>query len=712
MQLLTGTRVGKRRDPTGGIVKKTLFLGAAAAFAALGLCAASQAMAQSPTPAPPPAGADSASHHGIDPADLDRTAQACQNFYQYADGGWTKANAIPPEYPEWGAFEELAERNRDVLHQILERSEQNRSAAKGSDEQKIGDFYASCMDEAHIEQQGIAPLTPELEKIARLRTPAELQAEIARLQTMGVNAVFNFGSEQDRKKSTDVIASAAQGGLGLPDRDYYTKTDDDSKKIRGQYLAHVTKMFQLMGDDATKAAAEAESVLALETKLAQAAMTRVERRDANATYHRMDARELKALTPHFDWIAYFRDLGAAAPPGAVNVQQPKFFEAMNGLLASVPMSDWQTYLRWQLVAASAPALSAKFVDEDFEFNQHTLQGTEKNLPRWKRCTDAVDGGIGFALARVYVRDNFPPEAKARADRMVKNLIAALREDLATLPWMGAETRKAAIAKLDAFMPKIGYPDKWRDYSTLSIDRGNYVVNVMNATRFESMRDLAKIGKPVDRTEWQMTPPTVNAYYNPLLNEIVFPAGILQPPFFDPSADDAVNYGGIGAVIGHEMTHGFDDQGRKFDAQGNLKEWWTPADLKNYEGRAACVEKQFSGYIFEGDQHLNGKLVLGESIADLGGLTIALRAYQKSLEGRSKPEPIDGLTDEQRFFLSWARVWASNQRPEYARLIVNTNPHPLDRFRVTGPASNMPQFARAFSCKPGDPMIRADLCQIW
>ncbi len=671
---------------------------------------AAVAIAQTPPSSAPAAPAKPISH-GLDAADMDRSAQACQNFYQYGVGGWTKSNPIPPEYPTWGAFSELAERNREALHRILEQSAKS-AAAKGSDEQKIGDFYASCMDEAAVEAKGITPLAPELERIAKISTPAELQAEIARLQTLGVNVVFQFGSEQDRKKSTEVIATALQGGLGLPDRDYYTKTDDDSKKIRGQYLSHVQKTFELAGDAAGKAAAEAQAVLALETKLAEASMTRVERRDPDATYNRMDAAALKSLTPKFDWNAYFHDIGGSTAPPAINVQQPKYFEAVNGLLTSVSMADWRSYLRWQTVAAAAPELSSPFVNEDFEFNQHILQGTEKNLPRWKRCVDAVDGQVGFALARVYVRENFPPEAKARADRMVRNLIAALREDLSTLPWMGAETRKAAIAKLDAFAPKIGYPDKWRDYSALEIDRGPWVLNAMNATRFEWLRDLAKIGKPVDRTEWGMTPPTVNAYYNPLLNEIVFPAGILQPPFFDPKADDAVNYGGIGAVIGHEMTHGFDDQGRKFDAAGNLKEWWTPADLKNYEGRALCVEKQFDGYIFEGDQHLNGKLVLGESIADLGGLTIAYRAYEKSREGKPKPAPIDGLTDDQRFFLGWARVWASNERPEFARLIVNTNPHPLDRFRAIGPASNMPQFARAYSCKTGDAMVRAEKCQIW
>ena len=670
---------------------------------------ASAALAQAPSTPPPPA---AAVHVGLDPADMDPTAQPCQAFHQYADGGWMKRNPVPPEYPSWGAFSELAERNREALHQILERSAAEKSAAKGSDVQKIGDFYGSCMDEAAIEAQGAKPLKPELDRIAKIASLADLQTEVARLQTSGVNALFQFGSEQDRKKSTDVIATADQGGLGLPDRDYYTKTDEASKKIREQYLAHVTKTFRLLGEDAKQAAAHARTVLAIETKLAEASATRVDRRDPDKTYNRMELAALNAMTPNFSWTAYFKDLQAPTIPAAVNVQQPKFFAALDRQLKTVPLADWKTYLRWQLASAASPALSTAFVDEDFDFNQRILQGTEKNLPRWKRCVDAVDNGVGMALAKKYVEENFPPEAKARADQMVKNLIAALREDLSTLPWMGEETRKAALAKLDAFAPKIGYPDKWRDYSTLEIDRGPYVLNSMRATRFEWARDLAKVGKPVDRTDWGMTPPTVNAYYNPLLNEIVFPAGILQRPFFDGKADDAVNYGGIGAVIGHEMTHGFDDSGRKFDAEGNLKNWWTEQDLKNYQERAVCVEKQFDAYVFEGDQHLNGKLVLGESIADLGGLGIAWKAYQKSLAGKPKPAPIDGLTDDQRFFLSWAHVWAGNDRPEFARLIVNTNPHPLDRFRAVGAPSNMPEFAKAFSCKPGDTMVRAQKCEIW
>ncbi|HTO87082.1 MAG TPA: M13 family metallopeptidase [Thermoanaerobaculia bacterium] len=659
-----------------------------------------------------PAVSRAAEVHGIDPADMDLTSKACQNFYLYADGGWLKKNPIPPDYPSWGAFNELEERNREILHQILEKLVSDRvSLSNGSDEQKLSDFYASCMDEKAIDAEGIAPLKAELERIEQVGSPAELQAEIARLQVQGTNAVFAFGSEQDRKNATEVIAAAFQGGLGMPDRDYYVKTDGPSKELRSKYLTHVTKMLELAGDAKGKAAARAKAILALETKLAEASMTRVEQRDPEKTYNKMGPQELAALMPNFSWSAYFKDLGMPSLP-AVNIGQPKFFEAVNRLMRDVPLEDWKTYLRWKLVAAAAPSLSSKFVDQDFDFNGRILQGTPENLPRWKRCVASTDNALGMALGRIYVRDNFPPESKKRADEMVRNLIAALRTDIPTLSWMSEATKKAALEKLSAFDQKIGYPARWRDYTALTIGRGPYVTNVLNATAFESRRDLAKIGRPVDRTDWEMTPPTVNAYYNPLRNEIVFPAGILQPPFFDGRADDAVNYGGIGAVIGHEMTHGFDDEGRKFDAQGNLKDWWTPQDASNYEKRAACVEQQFSAYVVEGDLHVNGKLVLGESIADLGGLKLAYDAFRKSLSDKPEPGKIDGLTPDQRFFLGWARVWASNDRPEFARLLTNVNPHPLDRFRAIGAPSNMPEFARAFSCAAGDPMVRSESCAIW
>jgi predicted metalloendopeptidase len=659
--------------------------------------------APTPTPAGPP--------HGINPADMNPSASACANFYEYADGGWLKKNPIPPEYSRWGSFNEVNERNREALRGILEKAAADRGAPAGSEPQKLGDFYASCMDEAAIEAQGIAPLRPEIGRIEAIHSRASLEAEVARLQLRGVNALFLFGSEQDRRNSSEVIAAAFQGGLGLPDRDYYIKTDEASKKIRDQYVEHVRKMFALAGDDAPRAQVEARLILSIETRLAEASMTRVERRDPDATYHRMSPEQVRKLTPAFSWSAYLRDVGAPLV-SAINVGQPKFFEALNRTLRDVPLSDWKVYLRWHLINSAAPTLSSAFVDEDFDFNQRVLRGTEKILPRWKRCVAATDGALGFALGKLYVADHFPPESKQRADEMVRNLTAALRDDLASLPWMGPDTRKAALAKLEAFTPKIGYPDRWRDYSAYTVERGSYAVNVLNGAVFESRRDIAKIGKPVDRTEWEMTPPTVNAYYEASRNEIVFPAGILQPPFFDGQADDAVNYGGIGAVIGHEMTHGFDDQGRKFDAHGNLTNWWTPEDLKNFQERATCVEKQFDAYVVEGDLHENGKLVLGESIADLGGLSIALRAYERNREGKPAAAPIAGLTDRQRFFLSWARIWASNDRPEFARLMVNTNPHPLDRFRAIGAPSNIPDFARAFGCKSGDPMVRAQICQIW
>jgi putative endopeptidase len=654
--------------------------------------------------------AAAAAVHGPDPADMDTSANACQLFYQYANGGWLKKNPIPPEYPSWGTFTELAERNRTAMREILEKLAKEK-AASGSDEQKLGDYYASCMDEAAVEAQGAKPLSAELERIDKMKNLADLRGEVARLQTRGVGVLFGFGSQQDRKNSSEVIAGVSQGGIALPDRDYYTKTDAKSSDLRVKYTDHVAKMFTLLGDDSARATAEAKTVLDIETKLAEASMTRVERRDPDATYHRMSAEEIKALTPNFSWTAYFKELDAP-PIVAVNVGQPKFFESLDKQLTAVPLAGWKTYLRWHLVHSAAPSLSSKFVEENFNFYQKTLEGTKEMQPRWRRCTQSADRQLGFALGKLYVAENFPPEAKARADQMVKNLIAALREDLTTLPWMGAETRKAALAKLDAFTPKIGYPDKWRDYTAYKVERASYLTNVMNGALYEHHRDMDKIGKPVDRTEWGMTPPTVNAYYNASRNEIVFPAGILEPPFFDAKADDAVNYGGIGAVIGHEMTHGFDDQGRKFDAQGNLKNWWTDQDLKNYTERSNCVEKQFDGYVVEGDLHQNGKLVLGESNADLGGLTIAYKAFQKSLEGKPRPAPIDGLTAEQRLFLNWARVWATNGRPEFERLQTNTNPHPLGRFRAIGAPSNIPEFAAAFGCKPGDAMIREQRCLIW
>ena len=648
--------------------------------------------------------------HGINPADMDTTAKPCQDYFHYADGGWAAAHPIPAEYPRWGTFNVLAEENRDKQHGILEALATRKDLAAGSDEKKLADFWCACMDEKAVEAAGAKPIEPELARIGAIASASDLQAEVARLQSQGVRVLFGLGSEQDRKNSEEVIAGLRQGGLGLPDRDYYLNGDPRSKEIRDKYAAHVAAMLTLLGDDAALATAEAGTVLALETELARVSMTRVDLRDPEKTYHRMPEAELAKLAPDFDWPGYF-ERQQTPPIASLNVAQPDFIRGVDALLARTPLDQWKVYLRWHLVNAAAPQLSSAFVNEDFRFRGKTLQGTEKLEERWKRCVSGADRQLGFALGRLYVEKHFPPQAKAQADRLVHNLMAALRADIATLDWMSPETRKAAIAKLDAFTPKIGYPDKWRDYSKYEVRADSHAANVARGDVFEFHRVIDKIGQPVDRTEWGMTPPTVNAYYNASRNEIVFPAGILQPPFFDPKADDAVNYGAIGAVIGHEMTHGFDDQGRKSDAKGNLNDWWTPADATAYEARAACVQRQFDAYEVQPGLHENGKLVLGESIADLGGLTIAHKAYLMSLAG-AKPPVIDGRTADQRFFLAFARVWAGAARPQFEQLAVKTDPHPAPQFRAIGAPSNIPEFAAAFGCKSGDPMVRAEPCRIW
>jgi putative endopeptidase len=654
--------------------------------------------------------ADAPGYWGFDTKNLDRSCKPCDDFFEFAMGGWMKANPVPPEYSTWGSFTVLLDKNQQNLRQILE-TEENAKSASGSNGQKIGDFYASCMDTSAVDAAGAKPIEPDMARIAAVKDVASLQLETSRLQAQGVGAMFRFASRQDAKDSTQVIAAAGQGGLGLPDRDYYLRDDEKSKKLRDAYVAHAQKLFELLGDPSDKAAAEAKTIMGIETALAKASMSNVDLRDPNKTYHRMSVEDVQTLAPNISWATYFDQVGA---PGLkdLNVGQPDFFKSLSGQLTSTPIEDWKTYLRWTLVNTTAPGLSEPFVAEDFAFNGKELRGAKEILPRWKRCVTATDRSLGEALGQVYVEKYFPPDAKAHALEMVHNLTAALRQDIPTLSWMGAATRTQAIAKLQAFGVKIGYPDKWRDYSGLNIVRNNYMQNELGAAHFEFARQLKKIGKPVEKTEWGMTPPTVNAYYRSSMNEIVFSAGILQPPFYDPKADDAVNYGGMGAVIGHEITHGFDDQGSKFDAQGNLKDWWSADDLKNFKERATCVSDQFDGYVVDGDLHENGKLVLGESIADLGGLTIAYAAYEKSLEGKQRPPEKDGFTAEQRFFLGWAQIWGANERLEYARLLANTNPHPLPRFRGNGPLSNMAEFAKAFGCKKGDAMVREQACKIW
>ena len=657
--------------------------------------------------------ADDSKGHGFDLANLDRSISPCADFYQFAAGGWMKNNPIPAAYPRWGSFTILQEHNQDVLRSILEEAAKETAATPGSNRQKIGDFYSSCMDESQIEAAGLKPLQSEFEQIAQIKDSASMQAEVARLQKEGANAIFGVGSIQDFKDSSQMIAAAAQGGLGMPDRDYYTRDDDKSKQMRADYVQHVTNMFKLLGDSDSAAAAEAKTVMAIETRLANASMKRVDLRDPDKLYHKMPVADLRALAPSVNWEGFFQQVGMPAVT-EINVNQPDFFKEVSAAWTAVPIADWQTYLRWQLVHTLAASMPAKFVEENFNFYGKTLTGTKEMLPRWRRCVQATDNHLGEALGQFYVERAFPPEAKAKALGMVKNLMAALHDDLSTLDWMSPATREQAIKKLSAIQLKIGYPDKWRDYSGYRVDRGSYVENTIRGNDFNTAYDLGKIGKPVDRGVWGMTPPTVNAYYNSLRNEIVFPAGILQPPFYDPNRDDAMNYGGMGAVIGHELTHGFDDQGSKFDALGNRKDWWAPDDLKNFQARGECVVKQFDSFEVEPGLHENGKLVEGESIADLGGLTIAYAALQKTLEGKPAPAPIDGFTADQRFFLAWAQVWEGNTRAEFARVIVNTNPHPLDQFRVNGPMGNMPAFAKAFSCGADSKMVRGaeTRCRIW
>jgi len=649
--------------------------------------------------------------HGIYLKDLDRSVKPCQNFYQFADGGWMAANPIPAAYPRWGTFTQLYKENQERLHKILEGAAADTKAPAGSELKKLGDFYASGMDVKAIDAQGLKPLTPELARISAVKDLKGLQAEVAHLQGIGVNVLFRFSSTQDAKNSTQVIGEADQGGLGLPDRDYYLKDDAKSKKTRAAYAEHVVKMFELMGDAPAEAQAGAKTVMGIETSLAKASMSRVERRNPKAVYNKMDVKQLEALTPDFNWPDYFASVNHAEIR-SINVASPDFFKALGTELKTVPMKDWRTYLRWHLIASTAPYLSKPFVQESFHFHGEVMTGTKAILPRWQRVVSAEDRALGFALGKLYVKKYFPPEAKAKALTILHNIKAALHDDLETLSWMSPATRKAALKKLGMIVEKIGYPDKWRDYSALAVNRGPYVLNVLRARTFDFNRRLNKIGKPLDRTEWDMTPQTVNAYYDPQMNEIVFPAGILQPPFFDPKADDAVNYGAMGMVMGHEITHGFDDQGSQYDGYGNLNNWWTAEDAKNFKARGECIADQFSQYVVDGDVHLNGKLVEGESIADLGGLTLSYNALEKSLEGKPRPPKIDGFTPEQRFFLAYARIWATNVRPQFSRLMATVDPHPPARYRVNGPLSNMPAFAKAWGCKPGDPMVRPDHCRIW
>jgi putative endopeptidase len=680
---------------------KSLFVFFASLFGAIAL------FAQTDSPSPTPTASSNENSRPISPSDMDLSVKPADDFFSYATGGWMKRTEIPPEYSRWGSFNELIEHNNDALHEIAEKASKITVDPKLAPEtQKVGDFYASGMDEQSIDAARAQPLDNEFKKIENLKDRQDLLKEIAHLHMIGVNAFFGFGSGQDAKDSVHDIAQAVQGGLGLPDRDYYTKTDDASKKLREQYVEHVAKMLILLGDPADKAGDEAKRILAFETKLAEASRTQVQLRDPQKNYNKMPVRQLQQLTPNWNWNDYFKVI-ELVDPGEVNVQQPEFFKAADALFKSASMDDWKTYLRWQLIDATASELSKDFVDEDFNFNQRILEGKQQIKPRWKRVVTDEDGAIGDAFGKLYCAYYFPPKAKERALELINNLKEALAERLKTLDWMDEPTKKEALKKLAAMGVKIGYPDKWLDYSLLKIDRGPFVLNGIRAAEFASDRSVNKIGKPVDRTDWGMTPPTVNAYYNPTMNEIVFPAGILQPPFFYFNADDAVNYGGIGATIGHEMTHGFDDQGRQYDASGNLRDWWSPKSAVEFKKRAQAIVQQFNEYEPLPGLHVNGELTQGENIADLGGVKLAYAALQKALDKnpQARTQKIDGFTPEQRFFLSFATIWKSKIRDEDLKLRLNTDPHSPAQYRVNGPLSNLTEFQKAFDVPDGSKMVR-------
>jgi putative endopeptidase len=649
----------------------------------------------------------------IDPANIDTTCAPCKNFFRYANGGWLKRSEIPGDQPRWGSFNELQEQNYAALQDVLTEASRKSSSTQDPNLRKLGLFYGTCMDSAAIERAGIRPLQGELNRIAAVRDRRAVEAAIVHLHQLGIPAAFTFRSTPDAKKSARTIGEVYQGGLGLPDRDYYTKTDSASEQLRSQYFEHVTNMLQLTGVSRAEAQRSVQAIMRIETALARASMTREAQRDPEAIYHLTSTAKLQEDAPHFAWNRYFSNLGLTGV-NEVNVGQPMFLSTLDSLLRAVPVGDWKSYLRWNLLANTAPALNSPFVKESFRFNSTVLQGVKEMRPRWKRCLRFTDDAVGEILGQAYVKKNFTPEAKARALEMVRNIRAELHSRLGQLTWMSNETKTKAYTKLDSIINKIGYPDSWRDYTKLEARRGPFVSNLLLANAFETRRQLDKIGKPTNRMEWVMTPPTVNAYYNPPTNEITFPAGIMQPPFFNPNADDAVNYGGMGGAIGHEITHGFDDQGRQFDAQGNLSGWWTEADTKEFNRRAEVVRKQFDSYVAIDSLHVNGKLTLGENIADLGGLLTAYGAYRRSLEGKPEPKAIDGFTGDQRFFLAWAQIWRAKSRPEYIRLLVNVDPHAPPEFRTIGPLSNIPAFAQAFGCKAGDPMVRPDSAraQIW
>jgi putative endopeptidase len=648
---------------------------------------------------------------GIDRTDFDASAKPGDDFFQYVNGNWLKKNPIPAEYSRWGAFSKLRDDNLANLRKILEGLSDQNDTLEGN-KRKLRDFYATAMDQAKLNEQGVKPLADEFARIDKIKNVDDLVAELGHLSATGIPVLFHFSVDQDEKQSTRYAIQFWQGGLGLPERDYYLGDSDDSKRIRTAYQEHVAKMLELLGDSPKDAAAGAKAVLAIETKLAEASRKPVDLRDREANYNKMNLQELAELVPSVKWNSYWRAVDVQNPEDCI-IGQPEFMKRVNELLSSVPIDEWKTYLRWHLIHATAPYLSEPLEKENFNFYSGVLRGVKEMQPRWKRAINTIDRQMGEALGQLYVEKYFPPAAKKRMDELVKNLMVAYRERIETRDWMSPETKKEALNKLSTVTPKIGYPSKWRDYSKLDIGTDSYVQNVLRAEAFETARRVSRLHKPVDRDEWSMTPPTVNAYYNPNLNEIVFPAGILQPPFFDPNVDDAKNYGSIGAVIGHEITHGFDDQGSRSDANGNLRNWWTADDRTHFNAKTDKLVKQYNECNPIEDLHINGKLTLGENLADLGGITIAYAAYQKSLAGKPAPV-IDGFTGPQRFYMGYAIVWRESIRDAELKMMLRTNPHSPDRFRTLVPISNVQTFYDAFSVKPGDKMYRPpeERVEVW
>ncbi len=647
----------------------------------------------------------------IDSANMDTTVRPQDDFYHYANGMWIKNNPIPGSEVRWGAFNVLQDNSYKKLKVLLEEASAA-NAKKGTNEQKVGDFFASAMDSAAIEKQGLSTIIDELNLVSGIKSKDDVLAVAAQLQRKALAPMFTFYVYQDQKNSSAYIPYVDQGGLTLPDRDYYVNNDTRSNEIRTAFVSHLENMFTLMGDEASAAKANAQTIVRLETRLAKASKTRVELRDPQANYNKMTVAEVNKITPNIDWAKHFDRLKLAKSESFI-VGQPKFLAELDKMVATESVEAWKTYLRWHLVASLADNLNNAFVQESFSFNGKVMNGAKEMKPRWKRVLGDIDNAMGEALGEVYVKKYFSDDAKKRCLEMVNNMQAVYRERIQKLDWMTDSTKTQAIAKLDVFITKIGYPDKFKDYTKLEIDRSSYARNVLKGNEFAFDQMINKLGKPVDKTEWGMSPYTVNAYYNPTINEIVFPAGILQFPFFDPQADDAVNYGGIGAVIGHEMTHGFDDQGCQYDKEGNLKNWWTPTDEKRFKEKTTRLVNQYNAYTVLDTVHVNGELTLGENIADLGGISIAYDAYKRTAQGKAN-EKIDGFTADQRFFFGWAQVWRQNITKENLMQRIVTDPHSPGQYRSNGPLSNMVEFYEAFGVKEGDKMWRpeADRLKVW